>query len=512
MTTKRGLGVCGWITAAIVLAAQSGQFGCQQRVQPVPEVSANTDAGAVVIDGSLEDWRGSRSFAADDRFVYVRWSVPEVRSLGAGSPPILVELDLDGSAQTGSVRSPGDVGVDLSVEFAGSGMGEERPRGPRIQSTINGAAGSHKWQDVGLYTGPTHASKTFEMRLDRRLLAGVGLPGGGAGTLSGRVSLPTRDGSDTARIGEVETIAVPALGSGVRTVRVGVPPKPAGSLRLVSYNVLWGSPHKAPDSFSRIFRALDPDLVLAQEWQLQARGQDARGSQIGETELESWFAQHVARGDERWTAECTDGLGVAVMSRMPLLDRGPQRLDAPKTTRWDFPVRFAAGVVRSPIGDIVVGTVHLKASGALGSEEDTRRLAEAAAVNQSIRSLGAGVQRPLYIIGGDFNMNGSTAVIDDLRRGLDADGSDLEAAVPRVLGENLTYTFVGQPDEGRSTAVRLDYFIYPGSALRVAQSFVLDTSLLSDDALKAAGLQRTDSWGSDHLPVVIDLLPVSQRN
>jgi hypothetical protein len=47
-----------------------------------------------------------------------------------------------------------------------------------------------------------------------------------------------------------------------------------------------------------------------------------------------------------------------------------------------------------------------------------------------------------------------------------------------VLGDNVTYTFVGQPDEGRPTAVRLDYTTYP------------DAAHLSDEALRATGSRR----------------------
>lgn len=465
-------------------------------------------AGTIVLDGDPADWAalGAKGIHADARHVYALARTGAVRSLGSSDQPLRFEFDLDGDAATGT--AVGGLGVDLLVEFAPRVEGERRGRGPRIEGYLGGQTRRLEWQEIGLYWGPTHASETFELRLDRALLGNAGLPGGAAGQVRGRVTLVT--GEDSR--GDVQSVAVPAAHAAGPS-EATVPPKPEGAVRLVSYNVLWGSPHREPESFGRMLRALEPDIVLAQEWQLQARGQEARGPQIGEAELEAWFAQHApASAGQAWTAETNDGLGVALISRHPIARRGPQRVLTGDTTRWDFPVRLASGVIDSPIGPIVIGSVHLKASGTLGSEEDTRRLAEADKVNGVMRELAAGAGQPLIIVGGDFNMNGTTGVIDRVRRGLDGDGSDLEIARPLVLGDALTYTFVGQPDEGRPTAVRLDYFTYPGARLRVAGAFVLDTSRLSPEALRRAGLEPGDSWGSDHLPVVIDLVPIQSPN
>ena len=54
---------------------------------------------------------------------------------------------------------------------------------------------------------------------------------------------------------------------------------------------------------------------------------------------------------------------------------------------------------------------------------------------------------------------------------------------------------------------RLDYIVYSDSTAEMRQSFVLDTAILSDAALDAAGLRRSDSLASDHLPVVLDIVP-----
>lgn len=470
----------------------------------------------IVIDSSSSEWSDSQWLAADERSIYLRWTAPTEQSLASVTLPMRIELDVDGSADTGRMTSATSLGVDLVIEYVPRTPGDNQPRGPMIQSFVGSQTRNHAWQDIGFYAGPTHASTAFEARIDRSLLIKAGLPAGEAGTLRGRavtgesaaLASPTAERSETPG-----SARMPAAIDAVDRLDVaGLPRKPAGAVRLVSYNVLWGSPHKNPAPFARIFAALDPDVVVAQEWQLQSRGEESRtGPRLGEPELQAWFSQHVAIDDGAWTVECTDGLGVALITRHPLVQRGPQNLLAGTTTRWDFPVRLAAGVIETPIGELAIGSVHLKASGTLGSEEDRRREAEAVVVNQAIRELGAARARPLHIIAGDFNMNGTTRVAGALVRGLDADGSDLAMDTPRVLGDNVTYTFVGQPDEGRPTAVRLDYITYPDAALRVVQSFVLDTSRLSDEALRTAGLERTDSWASDHLPVVVDLVPANPR-
>jgi endonuclease/exonuclease/phosphatase family metal-dependent hydrolase len=107
------------------------------------------------------------------------------------------------------------------------------------------------------------------------------------------------------------------------------------------------------------------------------------------------------------------------------------------------------------------------------------------------------------ILGGDFNLNGSTRVMDISVRMLDNDGSALTIAQPPVLGdEELFYTF------GISgLRSRLDYITYSDKSLEVANAFVLDTAILDPESLAAMGLQASDSAATDHLPVVVDVYP-----
>ena len=55
-------------------------------------------------------------------------------------------------------------------------------------------------------------------------------------------------------------------------------------------------------------------------------------------------------------------------------------------------------------------------------------------------------------------------------------------------------------------AGRLDFIAYSDSVLRATRSYVLFTQAMSDERLKANGLERRDTCVSDHLPVVGDFV------
>ena len=55
-----------------------------------------------------------------------------------------------------------------------------------------------------------------------------------------------------------------------------------------------------------------------------------------------------------------------------------------------------------------------------------------------------------------------------------------------------------------------DYAVVGDSGVEVVRSFLLDTTLLNDAALRNAGLEQADTDDSDHLPIVIDLRRTSR--
>ena len=168
-------------------------------------------------------------------------------------------------------------------------------------------------------------------------------------------------------------------------------------------------------------------------------------------------------------------------------------------------MRFAGALVSTPLGYLAASSVHLKCCGSSGSPEDQMRISEAGAINRSLAEALSMEPAALRIIGGDLNLVGSRPPLDVLRNGLDADGSDLEIADARDLGDSAYITW--REDGNAFSPGRLDWAVYSGSAVRTARCFVLDARLLSDRALEVNGLDRTDADASDHLPLVVDLIP-----
>jgi hypothetical protein len=466
-----------------------------------PGVAPARGGPGVAVDGLDDDWPAGVHAAADTEYLYFRLPFGELRSLLTADKPILIALDTDSDRATGVARA--GLGVDLEISM----RHRESWRDPWffVTAFADGRPSPVPFERVRPLVQPTSAAESFEMRI-RRDAHPVLL---GAGRARGRIELL---GARTVREGRqarTEDIALPfqlrlPAGEPVRPVDAELPARPAGAVRVVSHNVLWSSPEKTPEPFARVYRALDPDIYLIQEW---GRG---AWSPAYEDELEAWFGEHVDAARD-WTAIRCEGWGVAVVTHHEVLERGPVEMRAETLTRWDFPVRFAGAIVRTPHAVLPVGSVHLKAGGDLGAPEDQRRLDEGRAIRGVMGLLaadaerGAGDRPVLTVLGGDFNHNGHPLVLESPVRELDADGSALSFAFTPVLGTGSRYSF-GGPAYGHRR-IFLDYIATPDAAARVANAFVLDTEILSAASLSAMGLERSDSSGADHLPVVVDLLP-----
>lgn len=109
------------------------------------------------------------------------------------------------------------------------------------------------------------------------------------------------------------------------------------------------------------------------------------------------------------------------------------------------------------------------------------------------------------ILGGDFNTSGTLAVLDVSAAGVDLDGSPLTYAEPIVTADEARYTF-GRPGMN-NVRTRLDWIAYSDSTLNAISAFVIDTARVDAPSLASMGLVSTDSAASDHLPVVVDLVP-----
>jgi endonuclease/exonuclease/phosphatase family metal-dependent hydrolase len=243
-----------------------------------------------------------------------------------------------------------------------------------------------------------------------------------------------------------------------------------------------------PGPFARVLRVLDPDVILLQEWTSSPR------------EIAAWLNASVPLETGEWTVRTTAGWGVAVASRYGLEPFGHEEL---YVNGEEDAVRFAGALVDTPVGYVAASSVHLKCCGSSGSPEDQTRISEAGAINRSLMEAFAMEPVPMRIVAGDLNLVGSRPPLDVLRNGLDADGSELDVADARDLGDAAYMTW--QEDDNAFSPGRLDYALVGGA--EIVRSFVLNTRILSDRALEAAGLDRADAQASDHMPIVVDLRP-----
>ncbi|MEM1165863.1 MAG: endonuclease/exonuclease/phosphatase family protein [Planctomycetota bacterium] len=445
-----------------------------------------------VLDGKTDEWSADVLVAVDDEHLYLRVPFENVRAIYDEAQPTRVALDLDMDSSTG--RQGGVIGVELQLSFT---IAEGR-WGPGRSLVIT--AYDEDGDDTELeaevtrpLVAPTHASDAYEVRIARSAHPLLEDAGWGRAL----ISLPPSGRGDEGKV-MLESFERPAMVPG-GMVDTEVPAKEEDSVRLIAHNVLWSNPEETAAPFSRMYQALDADIYLIQEW-----GRDDWSEQY-ERDLEAWFAAHVDP-EATWTAVRSEAQGVAVVTPHPVRAVGPRDIRTTSLTRWDFPVRLVSAVVETPHGPFVVGSIHLKCCGMLGTPEDQRRFDEARAIKAEMGALAAAAgPNAVVVLGGDYNHNGHPLVAETAIDGLDADGSPLTLAETLVLGENAVYTW-GGPTRGYRRSL-LDFIAYADSMADVTAAFVLDTTILSSRSLAEMGLEPTDTDASDHLPVVVDLDP-----
>jgi endonuclease/exonuclease/phosphatase family metal-dependent hydrolase len=310
----------------------------------------------------------------------------------------------------------------------------------------------------------------------------------------------------------------------------------ADSLRVMSYNVNWDSIFPALDAenhdlrsasrvtaFRRIMAAVRPDIVCLQE--INPERDPGQVSAI----LEETLAAHGAAG---WHA--AGARDTVIAARFPVQTDG-LTLEVPPFPR-ELPQ--AAALVDLPddvygARDVYFICAHFKAGGNFydivlrqrQADVIARQLGDAQAPGGSL-DLPAGT--PLIVLG-DFNIYDSDPAehLDTLLTGdienedqygpdvqPDWDGTALADAAPSHNGLGQEF-YTWRADDSPLNPGTLDRILYSDSALALENAFILNTTLLSDPALAAAGLRADDvvldpsSGYFDHLPLVVDfrLLP-----
>ncbi|MEM8758089.1 MAG: endonuclease/exonuclease/phosphatase family protein [Planctomycetota bacterium] len=438
-------------------------------------------AQPIVIDGDTADWNEGETLRCEGGWLKVRLGFPSTVSLHAMTQAVPLTLSLRDDAD--SLRGP-KLELVLSPPRT-----EERRWGPIIVATAaDGTRRELTATEIDLHVAPTAAATAYEIRIGLdELYEAVGIEAAETATLE--ASAPaTNPGRAT----------IDLCGTAADTARAELPQIDAAADRFLAWNVLWSSPLETPDGFARILDATRPDVVLIQEWD---RGE------LAADDVTAWLEEHAAWADGSWSVQKPDAWGVAVATPHPVVAMGPEQTLAPGSD-WDFPVRLASAVIDLPMGRTVVGSVHLKCCGSLGSPEDERRLVESVAIRDALIKLRDTHGAEHVVLGGDFNTSGTLAVLDIAAAGADVDGSPLTYADPRVLADAAYYTF-GRPGMN-NVRTRLDFISYSDASLAETASFVLDTARINGSSLASMGLDALDSAASDHLPVVVDLRPIAQ--
>ncbi len=304
---------------------------------------------------------------------------------------------------------------------------------------------------------------------------------------------------------------------------------PETDLRLVSYNVLWNSiffevSEENASKFVRVMRALNPDIIALQEigWRdfLADQGQEER--RWGERDVVHLLNAVLPLPDgQTWYAH--KGSDNVIASRYPLemeaTSTEPRGDRAQAMALVDLPDR-AFGF------DFYIMNNHYKCCG--GEDNDPRRQKQSDAIVAWIRdarTAGGEIDLPVgtaIAVVGDLNIVGGFQpvetlvtgdIVDEATYGADfAPDWDATGMVDLHPLHNVTgpddYTW--RNDNDQWDPGRLDYIIYTDSMLEAVKALVLNTTLMDEATLAAAGLEKLDVTVDDegrhfdHLPLVVD--------
>ncbi len=453
----------------------------------------------VQLDGGFEEWdtpaaAPSITGAGSASHIYLLMSLngPPVNLQGLNNPMTL-RLDWDNNPETGKMAGSLP-GVDLEVLFSPSrGKG-----GSGVAVRRSSDRGAQSWDEVGFVFAPTVASNRFELCFPRTLrgldlVAGSTMPW----ELSWTDPKPARG---IARVGADRPMAKPTMSAPL--------PRPAdGATRVVTWNLEKGNLLKQRRVVTRVLAAIKPHIVLIQE---------IEDGQTGEDFINVLRA---AVPGSNWTIDLSPRSGTiksGIATRLPA--KSVRAFDTIKRRGESHGhVRAAAlGIDIPGVGPVLAVSAHLKCCGVVDGPEDMKRIGEVLAIRRAAESAETERDFQGLIIGGDLNLVGGSLPLDLLI----AQGEGLIAELDTP--EDLLIIDAWQPDgrglqtwqeDGQAyTPGRLDYIVISGSSLRPdpRTTVVLDTLDLPEPALRDMKLQQSDTkQASDHLPVIVDLMPAS---
>ncbi|MCH2148549.1 MAG: endonuclease/exonuclease/phosphatase family protein [Phycisphaerales bacterium] len=415
------------------------------------------------VDGQFNDWSNPTSrtqVVGSELWVDIRTPGPPV-NLQQLTKPMTLELQLDD-------------GMQQTIELTFSPL----PRSMGVELAILHADGTREIRspyELDVSFAPTIAANRFELAID---LASVT-----NGPVRGRLhGLDVHDQVEFF-LNQPSQYANPTA---------HIPPSDDGSMRIVSWNVQFGTLLKKPLIAARLLRAMAPDVLLLQELEDE---QTTQG-------LCAFLNATLGTTPHPWRAVASPP-GSRLRSMVAARSHQPPPPMPAVVDRAGAPLRAAFMPITWGSKTWLAGSVHLRCCGGIGGPQDLERINESVAINDAIdgfiqTKLPAGI-----ILGGDLNLVGSDKPLQILTTHRDLDGSDLHVANAMQLDQRSWATW--SDDDSAFTPGRLDWLLYSGSALQQSCGFVLDTRDLAPSALDLHGLTVTDTAQiSDHLPLVMD--------
>jgi len=489
----------------------------------------------VIIDGDFSDWQNIKilvddpedapgqavdlrtvKFAHDSRCIFAK--VDFCKSLNAqllnGTLWLLMDIDLDSA--TGSNQF-GLAGTDAAILFSPIDCGQTpEPAGYQLRFFENqDSSGRIKSvYDVAFIIAPIHASQEFEFSFLKKspVFKGNNLFKKGIRAkfvfkdLSGRVV-------DETRVFDY-FFGKPMVSRDVQKINP-LSRAEKTHFRTLSWNIADTSILENPQFFTRILRAVKPDIVFLDEVTRKSSASFIRQ-----------FLQKTNGPDQKWHVLFGDGGGYqrgVVAGIFPMrqaqafswLDYSPHMrqtletmLDEPARIdflrkRLDEGVATAGAILKINGRQVLAVSLDLQSRGRAGSFQDQRRIFEAELIHAAAQKCLDQESLDAVMIAGDFNLVGSRVPLEKMKNGLDFDGADLGIVPAFQLDGRSNITWF---DAGSVFAPgRLDYFLYSRSSLKLQRSFVLDTERLSKEWLQKYKLNRLDSRHcSDHMPIIND--------
>lgn len=302
-------------------------------------------------------------------------------------------------------------------------------------------------------------------------------------------------------------------------------------LRVVSYNIKWNSVFPDVDAnvapkFARVLAALDPDVIGFQEIGVNPGDRDKPNAVKKNADDVRALLNQLRPLPDGGTWHAAGAFSNVIASKYPVQIAG----ESPSPSREDRGAAVALVDLPDALfpADLYVINTHHKCCEA--EKNDPRRQSQSDAIMSWIRDArepGGKIQLPertAIIVLGDLNLVGGPGPLETLVTGNigdeakfgpdfapDWDQTSFTDAHPR---HNITGTddWTWRDDSSPFPPGRLDFVIYSDSVLEVTKSFALNTTLMSDEDLSAAGLHKFDVAKDDegrefdHLPLVVDFL------